>query len=204
MSGEMERRVLSLEGLEVRAADGEPDRIEGYAAVYGVWSERLWGFVEQIAPGFFDGVLGDDVRALWQHDASFVLGRSTNGTLRLASDERGLRVVITPPDTSWARDALVSIRRGDVNQMSFGFDVEKDRWEQAEGEDVMRRTLVRASRLYDVSPVTFPAYPATTVEVRQRVDELRARLGEPGPDVSAEELRARLAMLRRELELVEL
>jgi len=156
-----ERRVLARP-LQVRTGS-LGSVITGYAAVFNVWSDDLGGFVERIQPGFFRPVLGSDVRALWQHDPSYVLGRTANGTLRLAEDAIGLAVEIHPPLTGWATDALVSLRRGDVNGMSFGFQVAEDRWEQTQ------RTLVRAKALYDVSPVTFPAYPQTSVSVRVRV-----------------------------------
>jgi len=170
--GEEERRVWIGE-LEVReSADGEPV-IAGYAAVFNQWSEVMWGFREKISPGFFAPVLGDDVRALWQHDPNYVLGRTTTGTLRLAEDSVGLRVEIEPPDTQWARDALVTMRRGDVSQMSFGFQAAEDHWDS--NMEPAERTLVKAARLFDVSPVTFPAYPQTTVSVRQHAADLRAQ-----------------------------
>ena len=95
--------------------------IEGHAAVFDSLSVELWGFFEEIAPGAFADSIeaGDDVRALFNHDPNYVLGRSRNGTLRLAEDEVGLRVEFEPPDTQQARDVVTLIERGDVNQMSF-------------------------------------------------------------------------------------
>jgi HK97 family phage prohead protease len=183
---DMERRVFSGP-MEIReGADGEPE-IVGYAAVFDQWSQDLGGFIERIEPGFFAPVLESDVRGLWQHDPSHVLGRTTNGTLALAEDDNGLQVRIRPPDSQWARDALVSMRRGDVNQMSFGFEVAEDRWERASEETggIARRTLIRAARLYDVSPVTFPAYPQTSVSVRQHLAGLQARAAEGADDEDA-------------------
>jgi HK97 family phage prohead protease len=169
----MERRIAAGK-LELReGADGPV--IAGYAAVFDVWSEDLGGFIERILPGFFAPVLGDDIRALWQHDASLVLGRTRNGTLRLAEDATGLAVEISPPDSQWARDAVVSIRRGDVSQMSFSFKAAQEQWEPVQAGPA-QRTLIRAAALYDVSPVTFAAYPTTSVGVRQHVDDLRAQV----------------------------
>lgn len=144
-------------------ADGDDGKIRGYAAVFNSLSEDLGGFREQIAPGAFSETLSDDVRALWNHDANFVLGRTTSGTLSLREDNHGLAIEIDPPDTQQARDLLVSIRRGDVSQMSFGFYTKDDGWEKRDGENI--RTL-RKVELLDVSPVTYPAYQDTAVAVR--------------------------------------
>ena len=194
MNEEREIRVLTRP-LELREdGEGQPV-IRGYAAVFNEWSMDLGGFVERIQPGFFAPVLEGDIRALWQHDSSYVLGRTTNGTLRLAEDATGLAVEITPPDSQWARDALVSLRRGEVNQMSFAFRVAEERWEPAEAGPA-QRTLLRAADLYEVSPVTFAAYPQTSVSARQMAADLRAQaVGQAGDDMAAAELmRARRSL----------
>lgn len=160
----MERRFFEL--TELRAdTSGDAPAIVGYAAVFNVLSNELWGFREKIAPGAFAAsVAEDDIRALWQHDTAHVLGRTKSGTLRLVEDEVGLQVRITPPDTQAGRDALISIGRGDVDAMSFGFRTLDDEWEE-KADGLVVRTLKKA-KLYEVSPVTFPAYSATTVGVR--------------------------------------
>lgn len=168
----LERRVFSLEHIELRE-DGDTPEIVGYAAVFNSLSEDLGGFREEIAPGFFDDVLGDDVRALFNHDPNYPLGRTAAGTLALEQDSRGLKVRISPPPTQWAEDLQVSMRRGDVSQMSFGWYTEEDEWSKGKDGLVTRR-LIKAERLLDVSPVTFPAYPQTSVEVRAKVDQLTA------------------------------
>lgn len=159
----MERRYFPF---ELRAAaDDEGTMLAGYAAVFDELSVEIWGFREKIAAGAFtDTIANDDIRSLWNHDTNWVLGRTTNQTLRLAEDEIGLAVEIEPPETQMGRDALVSIRRGDVNQMSFAFATLEDRWDIDENEQYVR-TLLRV-KLYEVSPVTFPAYPATSIAVR--------------------------------------
>jgi len=195
----VERRTVPM--VEVRVLEGpegEPARIEGYAAVFGAWSEDLGGFREQIAPGAFAKTIQEaDVRALFNHDVNYVLGRSQSGTLELREDERGLFFSVVPPGTSWARDLLVTMERGDVNQMSFGFETVRDEWEKGPDDEVWR-TLVEV-KLFDVSPVTFPAYPQTSAQVRSKVSELTATPPEDGHLAVA---RARVAVLRRRLELV--
>jgi len=125
----------------------------------------MWGYREKIRAGAFAETLGkDDIRALFNHDPNYVLGRNRAGTLTLSEDEKGLRIESTPPDTQWARDLIVSIKRRDIDQMSFAFVTLKDEWDEEDPQNVVR-TLVKV-RLYDVSPVTFPAYPATDVAVK--------------------------------------
>jgi len=167
---ELERRAFST--LELRTAAPEVEgeshhHIVGHAAVFNSLSEMLWGFRETIAPGAFsDAIEKSDVRALLNHEPNFVLGRKKTGTLKLWEDERGLAIDIDPPETQWANDLLVSIGRGDIDQMSFGFTVGEDRWEEVDGET--RRTILRVDELFDVSPVTFPAYPETDAALRAR------------------------------------
>lgn len=146
--------------IEERADNGLP-RLRGHAAVFNSLSEPMYGFREQIAPGAFAESIGkDDIRALWNHDTSHVLGRKSAGTLILTEDERGLAVDINPPNTTWAKDLLISIKRGDITQMSFGFRVLTDSWAKVDGDEV--RTLEKV-QLFEVSPVTFPAYSATDI-----------------------------------------
>jgi hypothetical protein len=160
----MERRLIAT---ELRAAENDGVRsIAGYAAVFNKLSVVLWGFREEIAPGAFAGSLGNDVRGLWNHDTALVLGRTTNGSLRLAEDGTGLAFELDLPDTTMGRDAYTLIARGDVSQMSFGFrllpDGEEWRIDDA-GQYIRRLTKVD---LLEISPVTFPAYPDTSVDTR--------------------------------------
>ena len=162
--------------MEIRQADpGQAPTIHGYAAVFNSLSVPLPGkngkmFREKIAPGAFAKHLlsRPDIRALWNHNPDFPLGRTKNDSLRIAEDHRGLRVEITPPDTSWGRDAVEAIRRGDVDGMSFQFTVDQDQWTPDETGGQVR--TLREARLYEVSPVTFPAYPSTEVGVRCAAD----------------------------------
>ncbi len=162
-----ELRMLPMTELRIADSDGGGATIEGHAAVFDSWSETLGGifpFKEIVRKGAFNESIGkDDIRALFNHDPNYVLGRNRAGTLELVEDDIGLRVKITPPDTSWAKDILTSIRRGDITQMSIGFIVEDDKWSTKDGMDVRE---IRKVQLFDVSPVTFPAYTATDVGVR--------------------------------------
>jgi len=130
-----------------------------------------------IQPGAFAAALTrSDVRALFNHDPNLILGRTTSGTLRVFEDEHGLVYEIDPPDTQAARDLQESLRRGDVSQSSFGFTVRADKWLPASDErEYPLRIITEIDELYDVSPVTYPAYPATSAAVRQMaVDVSRA------------------------------
>ena len=156
-----QREVRALAApIEVRA---DSRTATGYAAVYNSIDDIGGYFNEQIAPGAFDGTLGGDVRALFNHDTAHVLGRTIAGTLRLASDDRGLAVEIDMPDTAMARDLTVSMTRGDISGMSFGFNVTKQTWDES-GPVILR--TIEAVELFEVSIVTFPAYDATDVAVR--------------------------------------
>lgn len=151
---------------EIRAVDADGVKhLVGHAAVFNSLSEELWGFREKIAPGAFKRTIeqGADVRALLNHDPNFVLGRTISKTLTLSEDDRGLKVDIIPPNAQWAKDLVETVSRGDINQMSFGFIARKEQWEENEDQNI--RTLLDVD-LFDVSPVTFPAYPATDIQAR--------------------------------------
>jgi HK97 family phage prohead protease len=159
----LERRYVELEEFRF---DEDGNTLSGYAAVFNKWSEDLGWFREKIKPGAFKKTIKEaDIRALINHDANLVLGRSTTGTLELKEDEKGLFYKVSLPDTSYARDLKESIRRGDITQNSFGFLAVKDEWNERGDE----RTLLEA-KLIDVSPVTFPAYPQTTLMLRNIIE----------------------------------
>lgn len=153
---------------------GEAPKISGYAAVFDVDSEDM-GFIEQIDPHAFDSVLAarPDVCALWNHNPDVVLGRTTSGTLQLKVDARGLAYEVVPPDTQAASDLLTLMRRGDVNGSSFGFITKRDQWTDNPDGSVTRRIL-EFDALFDVSPVTYPAFPQTSASVRSLPDSIPA------------------------------
>lgn len=192
---EKERRFFST---ELRATKGENKTVvRGYAAVYDSLSENLGGFREKIAPGAFDDVLSDDVRALRDHDSSLILGRTKAGTLRIGVDDKGLWYEYDDPGTSYSRDLLISMERGDVDQSSFQFTVDDDEWKEDEEQRYVR-TIKKVRRLYDVSPVTFPAYPDATVAKRS-LDKIK----EESEKESREEAEKRNAQ-QVEIELLKL
>lgn len=145
--------------------ESEGKKIVGYAAKFMTRSQDLGGFLEQIDPVAFERTIqnNDDVRALIDHNPSLILGRTIAGTLRLSTDSTGLLVEITPPDTSYARDLMVSLERGDVSQMSFAFVTKRDAWDKEGVSNI--RTLLDVD-LHDVSAVTYPAYLDTEVGLR--------------------------------------
>ena len=197
----MEHRGWDIEGLEIRAEAEKPPVIRGYAAVFNRMSLPLGGFREQIDPGAFAESLGGDIRALWNHESGQVLGRSTSKTLRLWEDDTGLGFELQPPDTQAGRDALTLVGRGDVSQMSFGFNVppKGDRWDE-DDEGRVIRTLERVN-LIEVSLVTFPAYPDTTAATRFAPEWVQRALTQ-GVDHKADELaRARDELLRLKIRI---
>lgn len=160
--------------IEVREAKQENDKpsIAGYASVFDSPTELFQGLREQVAKGAFTQTLkNDDIRALFNHNPDYVLGRNKVGTLELGEDIHGLWFRATPPDTQWARDLLDSVRRGDIDQCSFGFMVNEEDWKFNDDNDDALRTLKDVS-LFDVSVVTYPAYQDTTASVRQKRDDL--------------------------------
>jgi HK97 family phage prohead protease len=188
---------------DIRAAGGdggeEQPKIVGRAAVFNEFSEDLGGFRERIVPGAFTKTLKDGSvkKSYWNHNYDEVLGSTKAGTLTLEEKDDGLYFEITPP--SWADRHLETIKRGDVDQMSFGFYTVKDRWAKDEGGKITRDLL--EVRLIEVSPVSMPAYPQTDAKVRsiepRRLQELIAQAeNDLIDDKGREELRAALADLR--------
>ncbi len=165
---EAERRFTSPD-IQVREADGN-NVIEGIAAVVNSDTDLGW-YTERIAPGAFDDVMKDDVVALFNHDPNFPLARTTageGGKLDLFLNKRGdLGYRFTAPNTSVGRDMIENIRTGVIAKSSFAFTIEKEEWTSNRGEGEQDiRTITKLKRLYDVSPVTYPAYNDTKVSAR--------------------------------------
>jgi len=151
--------------------------IRGVASVFDTETRigSIFGeFIERVAPDAFDGALNrpDDVRALFNHDPGRVLGRTAAGTLRLSKTERGLTYEVDVPDTQTGHEVRSLIRRGDITGSSFGFKVptkDDETWDDDASPPI--RTI-RNVELFDVSPVTYPAYPETSVEARSHADAI--------------------------------
>ena len=156
--------------LEIRALNSveqtEENIVEGYALKFNKESRNLGGFVETISPSALDGVDLSDVRCFLDHDSSKLLGRTASGTLTLNVDDVGLHFRCVLPNTSVGRDAMELVKRGDLNQCSFGFTVDRDDWSQ--GQDVMHRSIQKIGSLFEISLVSIPAYDDTDVSVASR------------------------------------
>jgi HK97 family phage prohead protease len=168
-SKEPEVRVNSTE-IEVRA-EGDGMTFTGYASVFNSPSEDLGGFIEYVAPGAFKRSLQsrNEVKLLWNHDSGEPLASLRGGTMQLTEDERGLKVTAQLPNTSRGRDVAELLRTKVIDSMSFGFNVIKDSWSR----DGQTRTL-ESVRLFEVSVVSFPAYGATTAQVRSAQPTINA------------------------------
>lgn len=144
-------------------------QIVGHAAVFDVPTQiggRIFGFTETIARGAFaETIEEDDVRAVVNHEPTLILGRNKAETLKLSEDDVGLRMEIDVPDTSVGRDIVVSVERGDVSGASFMFQVLEEEWKVAGDDDDFDHRTIKKVKLFDVGPVTFPAYDTTDVSV---------------------------------------
>jgi hypothetical protein len=162
--------------VDVESIDTKGRTAHGYAAMYDVLSEDLGGFREKIAAGAFSGVLDADVRALLNHDANEILGRTKSGTLRLFDEERGLRFELDLPDSPTGNNVREAIGRGDIDGASFRFVIDEESWDG----DV--RTVKTVKELQDITLATYPAYPAASVELRTRNNEKKENT--VGPEVT--------------------
>jgi len=177
----MDRKIRQTRSLQTELKTrAEPDAqdmyIEGYFAVFGRETELWPGAYEEIAPGAFDETLNNDIRALINHDTTLVLGRNKAGTLELKADSYGLwgRMKINPNDTD-AVNLYERVKRGDVDQCSFGFNIIEEETEWREDGTVKWR-LTKVD-LHEVSICTFPAYEDTGVQARKaEVEQHRQRL----------------------------
>jgi len=184
MTKKIERRTFTIKNVEARQAEDGTMRLSGYAAVFNNDSVPL-PFIERIAPGAFRKTLTEtpDVRLLINHEG-LPLARTKNGTLRLTEDQTGLYMDADLPDTQAARDLYTLVERGDVDQMSFAFRVIRQKWNEGRTE----RTLTELSLADgDVSVVTYPAYPTTTVEAREQIAAARQAIKE-GREITGESL----------------
>lgn len=152
--------------VEIRQGEEGKRTLVGYAVKWGLRSHKIANrFFEVFEKGAFaEAIQKNDIRALWSHDKSKVLGRTKNNTLRLLEDDVGLRFEIDLPNNTLGNDTLESVNRGDVDGVSFGFRTIGQNWEKRSASEVIRK--VTKADLFEISPVGFPAYPDTTVSVR--------------------------------------
>lgn len=158
--------------IETRNQSGTASRtIVGYAAKFEKWSDPIMGwFKEKIARDAFSGTDMDDVIMCFNHDINAILARTTSDTLKLSTDETGLRFEFDAPDTTLGNDILELVRRGDISKCSFKFKVDNDQWRYADkdnGLEFDERTIEHISKVIDVSLVVFPAYKDTEASVRE-------------------------------------
>ena len=161
--------------FEVRETEGQNPHISGYFSVFDSNYEIAPGLSESIAPGAFSRTLGNDIRALINHDTTLVLGRTSANTLELRTDDHGLwgSIDVNPNDTD-AMNMYARVQRGDVNQCSFGFEILDEATEYRENGDI--HWTLNKVKLYEVSVCTFPAYEATSVSARAKdAEEIRKK-----------------------------
>ena len=176
---ETERRYIKMQDMKTREAGDGKRYLEGYFSVFNSPYAICAGWIEMIAPGAFARYLseGGGTKALWNHDSNIVLGSTANNTLTLREDDVGLwgAIEINEADTE-ALNAYARVSRGDVEGCSFGFDIARqDEWWDDEG--VYHTVIREVDPLYEVSPCTFPAYSATSIEARsmERLEQARAK-----------------------------
>lgn len=168
------RSITDLIKIETRADEGiEKKIIVGYALKFNSWSKDLGGFIEMIDRKALDKCDMSDVRCLVDHYRDKILGRTTNSTLKLYIDDIGLRYECTPSNTTYAQDLIINMENGNINQCSFNFRLnwenpDCETWEYDEERKLYKRVLKDIKMLFDVSPVTYPAYTNTECVVAQR------------------------------------
>lgn len=171
------RQMRSIASNFTTREDGETFNIEGYFAVFNNIYQIGQGMSESIAPGAFNDTLSGDIRALVNHDSTLVLGRTTAHTLELRQDEHGLwgKISINPKDTD-AMNLYERVKRGDVSQCSFGFNITDQ--ETSISEDGSVHWTIKGVELFEVSCCTFPAYETTNISARskERDDLLKREL----------------------------
>lgn len=165
----------SLTDFVTRDEENSEPTIEGYFAVFNSNFDIADGLSESISPNAFDNTLGNDIRALTDHDTTLVLGRTTNGTLELRTDSHGLwgKIRINPKDSD-AMNLYERVKRGDVSQCSFGFEIVREESEVRSDNSV--HWTIQEVNLFEVSCCTFPAYPTTSIVARtEQAEEIRKK-----------------------------
>jgi len=183
MGKEFEKRFIH----EIRAKESDDGKlvVVGTPIVYNTVT-MLWEDVEEvILPGAAtDSIKNDDIRAVWNHNTDIVLGRTKNTTLKLVETEAGVTCEIEFPDSEEGRSKYASVKRGDVDGMSFGFTPIDEEWtaRKEDGKEMWTRTISKF-KIWEVSPCTFPQYDETEISARSKELALRNR---PNPETSGE------------------
>ena len=182
------RYVSTPEVVIEKREDGTEVRlVKGTAVKFNELSRNLGWFREKFEPGAFDDVLQNDVVALFNHNIDKVLARTISKTLTLTQDGTGLHYHFEAPDNTAGNDLIVSMRRGDIQHSSFSFTVQDEKWEEDEEHGEVR-TVLKVKRLYDVSPVVFPAYPQSVSELAKRsYDNWKEELNKPTEEAIEQE-----------------
>jgi uncharacterized protein len=173
MANNIEKRFIPFTEFELREDADKPPELVGHASVFNqetVIADWFDEWREVVAPGAFRKTIKEaDIRALFNHDPNIVLGRNKAGTLELKEDDIGLHTVIMPPDNEWGRPVLDAVRRGDVTGMSISFQVVKQSIERPkEGSQELPKRTIKEVKLFDVGPVTFPAFEQTDISARAK------------------------------------
>lgn len=201
-----EVRLSTLSDVEVRSDGDGPIEFKGVAAVVNSQTRigrSAFGFYEELRAGAFeDSIAADDIRMLKNHNTDLILARNTAGNLRLKDTAKGLAVDADMTPTTYARDLGLSLAAGDISQMSFGFEVLDEEWITLDEDHELKGTVVEPElrvikrvKLWEVSPVTFPAYTDTEAGLRS-VEEFDALMDAPISDLKDERVMALAAEVR--------
>jgi HK97 family phage prohead protease len=178
--------------------------VRGTAVKFNQLSRTIGWFREKFAPGAFDDCMDQDVVALFNHNINAILARTISKTLKIWQDDVGLHYEFEAPDNTAGRDLVVSLERKDVQHSSFGFTIQDEKWEEDEEAGEIR-TVLKVKRLYDVSPVVFPAYPQSLSEVSKRsYDEWKNERTGGSSEEDQQKANMETEILEQELEVMKL
>lgn len=181
MENKIEKRIFKVPEFRLKKNEDGGNILEGYSAVFDSPSENMgwsdWEIREYVAQEAFTKVLKtSDCRGLFNHDINLILGRQSAKTLVLTQDDKGLFSRFILPGTTYANNLVISVERGDIKEQSFAFIVGKEAWVEDKENRISTRTILEISELYDTSPVTYPAYPDTSV-VKRSLEKFRSQSG---------------------------
>ncbi len=205
MSTELQRRIIPAEELEVRSEqDGKKKKVSGYGIVYNR-ETHLWDdLYEVVRPGAATKILAKnpDIRCALNHDDMHIFGRTKSGTLVLEENKKGVKYTADPPDAQWARDAIASIERGDIDGSSFTFRVKEEKLTKRKNGTILREIL-EFERIGEMGPVVNPQYEETTAEARAKAEyeSITADLRTQDNADEIAEIKRTLDLRRRRLDL---